>query len=196
MNLIPVRFFPFASLVLVLLVSCQAPEQTNDTKQRPRFPDYRTETATQTPSLTSDDKELAERIQNHQSTDVTPLEEIERQSEVVRYLESLPPTATAKKLSGTGKTIADGLKNRSLPDSYFGRWYRLRGTPISKPNEDPFQGHLDTDVSVQQFTMKNPADYEAPEYTMYYVIVSLEDLPTSKPTDTILEMEGVLWTTW
>jgi hypothetical protein len=197
MNSLPVRFLSVLSLpVLFLLASCRAPEQTSENKQTTRFPNYRPDPVNQKPSLTDQDHDLAKQIQTHQTEDVTPLKEIERQSDVVRYIESLDATAPSRKVSATGKTIANNLYNQSIPQEHFGRWYRLRGTPISKPDDDPYRGHLDTDVSVQQFTMKNPADYDAPEHTMYYVIVSLEDLPTSKPEDTILEMDGLLWTTW
>lgn len=197
MNPVSDTLFPLIALSLLpLIASCQAPENRTSEQKTPRFPAYRVEAINQRPELTRKDQSLAKKIRQHQTQNVTPLEKINRQSDLVRYIESLDTSAPASKLNGTGKTLAEAVNNKSMPGTYFGQWYRLRGTPISTPDDRPFQGHLDTDVSVQQFTMKNPADYDAPEHTMYYVIVSLEDLPASNPTDTILEMDGLLWTTW
>lgn len=183
------------SSLLVFTTACTTTSSSGP-ENRERFPEYRVDEIQNTPKITKKDRRLARKIREHQTENVTPLQEIERQSKIIEYLLTLGKTEINSRVSSTGKTLASNLNGQSLSNRFFGRWYRVRGTPISKPMNDPFQGHLPADASVQQFTMKNPADYEEPSETMYYVIITLEHLPAENASDVILEMDGLLWTTW
>ncbi len=182
----------------VFLPSCRSSRNAGNDQENPepRFPAYRVQETFQTPELTDRDRKLAKNIRRHQQGRVTPLEEIKRQSKILRYIQSLSSNEITRRVSGTGTTIAAGLNDRELPADYYGRWFRIRGRPVSTPEDNPFRGHLDVNATIQQFTVENPADYEAPAQKMYYVIVSLEELPPQRPTEVILEMDGLLWTTW
>jgi len=145
---------------------------------------------------TDRDKQLTQKIRKIGSGAATPKREFRLLAGTMTYLSGLQTDEIANRVRGTGGGLTPLLTGEASPGEYAGHWYRLRGTPVSVPQQKPFQGKLDLTLDLQQFLMKNPFVFRDVAGSAYYEIITTKPLPDLGPSEQILEVDGLLWKTW
>ncbi len=146
--------------------------------------------------LTETDRELTRRIQKNHEQPMTPKKEFQLLARVLGFISRLQTEQVEDRVRGTGHDLTKLLRKNEAPSRFLGHWYRLRGTPVSVPQQRPYQGKLDVPMDLQQFLLKNPFVGREKERNTYYEIISLKPLSNLRTSDRILEVDGLLWKTW
>lgn len=190
-----VRCTSFFVMVLLALpiISCRGTGTgTEGTKASP----YVVPGAFEPTGLTDTDRTIARKIRKNHNNTLKPRREFRLLSRVLNYISGLRTDRIADRVRGTGARLIPLLTEREQPESDLGHWYRIRGTPVSVPQQKPYQGQLDVGADLQQFLLKNPSGFDEEGKNAYFEVISLKPLSGLRPSDRILEVDGLLWKTW